>query len=164
MMLTRTAGALGALTLLAATFVATAAPASANHQTRIKLTEIETSYAQSFDEDEYPEVGDSFRFTSKLKQNGTRVGSDKGRCVFKDLLGEGDEPTGAVVRCRVTLTLKGGTMLVVGKTTIDFSDDGEPFTVPIVDGTGKYRNVTGKLKVRQVSDTKSKLTITYAHS
>ncbi|MBA3743986.1 hypothetical protein [Sporichthya sp.] len=155
--LTRSTAVLGAAGMVAAGLVATAAPASANHTFVIKVTEVQTDYDDDFTGD--PEVGDSFSFTSNLRQDGKRVGKDTGRCVFKKFYGPENYPTGARVRCVVTVHFfTKGTIRVAGTTRFDFDDDHASFTIPVTGGTGDYRGVGGTVRVNEVSDTKSRLT------
>lgn len=158
--LPRTTAAFGAAGLVAAGLVATASPAAANHTYVIKVTEIETDFDSSFDEDEVPEVGDTFSFESNLRQNGKRVGTDAGDCKIRRILGDEDDPDGMVVRCVVWLRFfDTGSVKVVGKVNVDFSEDFPTFSLPVRDGTGKFRDAEGTLTVKQVGDTKSRLTL-----
>lgn len=125
-----------------------------------KVTEIETSSSDDIGNGP-PAVGDSFAFTSKLKQRGVRVGGDKGTCKVTKINGPAKNPTGGTFRCRVIVTFSNkGTLTILGKTVVQFNDEPSVFTVPIVSGTGKFDGATGKVRVREVSDGVSKLTLT----
>ena len=158
--LSRTTAAVGAVGLVAAGLVATAAPASASHVFVIKVTEVNTDFDSSFDEDEAPEVGDTFSFESNLRQDGKRVGTDDGDCKVRRILGDEDDPDGMVVRCVVWLRFfNTGSIKVVGKVNVDFSEDNATFSLPVRDGTGKFRDAEGTLTVKDVSENKSRLTL-----
>ncbi len=158
MTLTRRKAAAGAVVLVAGLLVVTAGSAEAE-TTVIKVTEITTGFKDTIGED-LPVAGDSYSFTSKLLQSGDKVGTDKGTCVLKKILGPADSPTGAKTRCKVTLKFaKKGTIKAAGTFKQTF---GEPvrITLPITGGTGRYADASGTLKVRQINDVKSKLTLT----
>jgi hypothetical protein len=160
-MLSRTTAVMGAAGLVAAGLAA-ATPASANHNDvfQIKVTEVQTDY-----DDDYsgvPEEGDTFQFTSNLRQDGDRVGKDRGECEFTRIIGDDDDPTAVVVRCVIRFQFfERGTMRAAGKVRIDYDDlQDSDFDVklPIRSGTGDYDDAEGTVRNEQLSDTKSRLT------
>ncbi|MGQ0625248.1 MAG: allene oxide cyclase barrel-like domain-containing protein [Sporichthyaceae bacterium] len=156
----RTVAAAGVAALLAGALGVGAAQAADTIQ--IKVNEFETGYSDTIDDEDGPEAGDSFTFRSRLMQAGVKVGKDRGTCVFTRIIGDGDDPTGAVIRCRVTLTFfDEGTITVADKIRVDFTNEEFRATLPIVKSTGTYAGASGKVRVVQVSEKKSRLTITY---
>jgi hypothetical protein len=156
--LTRTTAALGAAGLVAAALAAATPANAAGSIFEIKVTEVTTSQHDNFTGD--PGVGDSFSFTSNLRQDGQRVGTDAGTCTFKQIFGSTSNPTGARVRCVVNLHFfNKGTIRVAGRTHIDFAKAHQDFTIPVTGGSGNYRGVGGTVHVHEVTDTKSRLTI-----
>lgn len=159
MTLTRTIGSAGALVLVAGLVVGTAGTANAAKVKVIKVTEIETSSSDTIGND-LPEAGDSFSFTSKLLQNGEQVGTDKGKCVLKKIIGPADNPTGAKSRCKVTLKFSQGTIKAAGTFTQSFGELPD-VTIAITGGTGRYAGAKGTVRNNQQTEKKSKLTIKY---
>jgi hypothetical protein len=162
-MISRTTAAVGAAGLIAAG-LASAAPASAASGDifQIKVNEIQTDFTQSWSRHDLPEAGDSFSFTSNLRQNGHRVGKDAGECTFKKIYGESDDPDSAKIRCDVTFHFfHRGTIRAVGTRTVDW-DDLVDSTIdkkfPVVDGTNRYDDAGGTVRINQVNDEKAQLT------
>lgn len=157
-MLSRTTATLGVAGLVTAGLAAATPANAAGSIFQIKVTEVETSSSDTMHG--APEVGDTFFFTSNLRQDGERVGKDAGKCTIKRLFGPSNHPTSGDVRCVATLHFfTKGTIRVAGTNRVHFNDDPEDFTVRVKDGSGAYEGVGGTMRVHQVSDTKSRLTI-----
>ncbi len=158
--LTRPTAVLGAAGMVAAGLVATAAPASANHTFVIKVTEVQTDYDDDFSG--MPEEGDSFEWTSNLRQDGKRVGKDVGSCEFKRLIGDDNDPDEAVLRCVVRYQFfNTGTIRAAGKVRLDWDDiEDSDFTakLPVRSGTGDFDDAEGTVENRQINDEKARLT------
>lgn len=96
-------------------------------------------------EDEFPTTppvpGDAFVFTDDLRQDGVLVGTDTGKCTIV---------SGTSAHCSVVVTFAGGTVTVSGPTT--FTEDGEPFSLPLTGGTGAYEGITGNVTVVDATD------------
>lgn len=159
-MLTRTTALVGAAGLVATGLVVTASPASANHVFVIRVTEIQTDYDDDFAG--MPEEGDSFEWTSNLRQDGERVGKDVGRCEFRNIIGDDEDPDEAVLRCVVRYHFfDTGTIRAAGKIRVDWDDlEDADFTVrlPVRSGTGDFDDAAGSVTHRQVSGHKARLT------
>lgn len=158
-MLTRTTALLGAAGLAATGLVVTASPASADHLFVIRVTEAQTDYDDDFTG--MPEEGDSFEWTSNLRQNGERVGKDVGRCEFRNLIGDDDDPEEAVLRCVVRYQFfNTGTIRVAGKIRVDWDDlTDADFTarLPVRSGTGEFDDADGHVTHRQVDGDRARL-------
>jgi hypothetical protein len=100
-----------------------------------------------------PKPGDSFTFVDDLTQNGTTIGTDRGRCTIKG--------TDATV-CQATLAFAGGSLQSAGAAP----QSSGPYTVPITAGTGAYSGATGTAHVSPVGTdaqyTESDVTLTFA--
>jgi hypothetical protein len=172
--LSRTTAAVGAVGLLAAG-LASAAPANAKTEAanagnifQIKVTEVQTSYDDDFSG--MPDVGDSFEWTSNLRQDGDRVGKDAGSCEFKRFIGgTSRNPDEVVLRCEIRYQFfDTGTLKARGQVRVDWDDlQDSDFvaTLPIREGvgTGKFDDAGGTVRNRQVSDTKARLTFRLTH-
>jgi hypothetical protein len=101
-----------------------------------------------------PSLGDQFVFTDKLLMKGKVVGSDHGFCTLLRL--EGNEAT---VQCVVTLVLNGKGQITVQGVAVFSENENPTFTLAITGGTDRFRNASGQLKVREVSDTDSVLRV-----
>lgn len=158
-MLSRTTAVVGAAGMVATGLVVTAAPASANHNYVIRVTEVQTSYDDDFSG--MPEVGDSFEWTANLRQDGKRVGKDVGTCEFKRFIGDDDDPDQAVVRCVVRYQFfNTGTIRAAGKVKLDWDDiQDSDFTakLPVRSGTGDFRNAEGTVTNRQLTEEKARV-------
>jgi hypothetical protein len=95
-----------------------------------------------------PNPGDAFSFTENLKQDGAKVGSDKGGCTFA-------APTDPL-HCIVTLTFPRGTIGVEGDVA-----DGKPNTLKLTGGTGAYAGIAGTALVKDIDDDHTDLTLRY---
>ena len=158
-MLTRTSALVGAAGLVATGLVATAAPASATHTFVMRVTEVQTSFDDDFAG--MPEEGDTFEWTSNLRQNGERVGRDVGACEFRRLIGDDDNPSAAVLRCVVRYRFfDTGTIRAAGKVRVDWDDiEDSDFVVrlPVRGGSGEFDDAEGTVTNRQISDEKARL-------
>lgn len=158
-MLTRTSALVGATALVATGLVTTAAPANADHLFVIRVTEVQTDYDDDFTG--MPEVGDSFEWTANLRQDGTRVGKDVGRCVFRDLVGDDDDPDAAVLRCVVRYHFfNTGTIRAAGKVRIDWDDLVDSDFVaklPVRSGTGDFDDAEGTVTNRQITEERARV-------
>ena len=158
--LTRTTAALGAAGLVAAALAA-APPANAVSSIfQIKVTEVTTSQHDTIGN--VPQVGDTFSFTSNLRQDGNRVGKDAGVCTFKRIFGDRNNPTSADMRCVVRFQFfNTGTMRAAGTfrvTMRDLQNNNLDVKIPIRNGSGKFANAGGTVRNEQVNATKSRLT------
>jgi hypothetical protein len=99
-------------------------------------------------------LGDYFVFTEDLFMKGKRVGSDHGSCMATRI-----DAAEFSLQCVVTLVLDGkGQITVQGAVT--FSEaSGSTFTLAITGGTDRFRGASGQVKVREISATKSVLTV-----
>jgi hypothetical protein len=177
-MLSRTTAAVGAVGLVAAG-LASAVPANAARANatqanatgdifKFQVTEVQTSYDDDFAG--MPDVGDSFEWTSNLRQDGDRVGKDAGSCEFKRFIGGTDnDPDEVVLRCEIRYQFfKTGTLKARGQIRVDwddFTDSDFDVKLPIREGvgTGKFDNAGGTVRNRQVSESKAKLTFRLTH-
>lgn len=158
----RTTAALGSVGLIAAGLAAAtpanAAPAKSSIF-QIKVTEVQTDYDDDFSG--VPEKGDSFEWTANLRQDGNRVGKDRGECEFTRIIGDDDDPEDVVMRCTVRYQFfTKGTIRVSGKVRVDYDDlRDSDFTVklPVRAGTGEYEDAGGTVTNRQRSETKAQL-------
>ena len=158
-MLTRTSALVGATALVATGLVATAAPASADHLFVIRVTEVQTDYEDDFTG--MPEEGDRFAWTSNLRQDGKRVGTDRGVCEFRNFIGDDDDPDAAVLRCVVRYHFfKTGTIRAAGKVRIDWDDlVNSDFVakLPVRSGTGDFDDAGGTVTNRQIYDERARV-------
>lgn len=95
-----------------------------------------------------PKPGDAFAFTEDLKQDGVRVGTDKGGCTFsapKDPL-----------HCAVTLSFPAGDIGVEGEVV-----DGQANTLKLTSGTGAYAGIAGSVTVVDIDDDHTDLTLAF---
>lgn len=106
-----------------------------------------------FPEDELPQAGDAFTFTDDLSQDGTLVGTDEGTCTVSD---GGDEIT-----CDVAITFAGGTIRALDTSPFTEDEEGEPFDVPLVSGTGAYEGIDGTATVVDNPDESQTITVEY---
>jgi hypothetical protein len=159
---TRTTAAFGAAGLIAAGLAAAAPANAADAIFLIKVTEIQTDYTQSWNAHDLPEAGDYFVFQSNLRQDGHRVGKDAGKCRFKQIYGDSNDPTSAKIRCDVTFHFfNRGTIHAVGTKTVDWDDlvdSSIDLKLPVVNGTNTYDDAGGTVRVNQVNEKKSRLT------
>jgi hypothetical protein len=159
---TRTTAAFGAAGLIAAGLAAAAPADAAETVFVIKVTEIQTDYTQTWDDNDLPEAGDYFVFQSNLRQDGHRVGKDAGKCRFKRIYGDAAHPTSAKLRCDVTFHFfNRGTIHAIGTRTVDWDDlvdSAVDIKLPVVNGTNTYADAGGTVRVKQVSEKKSRLT------
>jgi hypothetical protein len=86
-----------------------------------------------------PKAGDAFAFTENLKQDGTKVGDDKGRCTFAGP----DDP----LHCLVTLTFPQGDIVAEGEFV-----DGRTNTIALTRGTGAFVGIVGTVAVKDIDD------------
>lgn len=158
--LSRTTAVLGAAGMVATGLVVTAAPANADHVFVIRVNEVQTDFDDDFSG--MPEEGDSFSWTANLRQDGDRVGKDRGTCTFKRLIGDDDDPDEAVLRCVVRYQFfDTGTIRAAGKVRLDWDDiEDSDFTakLPVRSGTGDFDDAKGTVTNRQVSDERARLT------
>lgn len=106
------------------------------------------------DEDFEPEMGDAFTFTEDLSQDGVLVGTDSGTCTIV---------SASTSTCDVTVTFPRGTLRLMDTLTFDESDEeGAPFTVALVSGTGAYAGAKGSGRVVDNEDESSDITLTFA--
>lgn len=104
--------------------------------------------------DRRPEVGDSFAFVDSNTQDGTKVGTNTGRCEVVS-----STEKSVTSRCAVTVALADGTLTIHGDAV--FSQETAPFTIPITGGTGAYAGARGTAKVLDVDEKDSDLTLTF---
>jgi hypothetical protein len=99
-------------------------------------------------------LGDYFVFTEDLFMKGKRVGSDHVSCMATRI-----DKSEFTVQCVATLVLDGkGQITVQGAVTFS-EESGSTFTLAITGGTGRFRDASGQVKVRDISDEKSVLTV-----
>jgi hypothetical protein len=106
-------------------------------------------------------LGDQFVFSDDLsrEKGSEKIGFDGGVCTLVRL----DQKTSATAQCEVTLWLKGGQ--IAGQGLVTFSDEATPtFVVPITGGSGAYKAARGEVKVKELSDTDSILTVSLLDS
>lgn len=159
--LTRSTAVLGAAGLIAAGLATAPAANAAGNIFQIKVTEVQTDYEDDFSGT--PEAGDSFEWTSNLRQNGDRVGKDRGECKFVRIVeDDDDDPIEAVLRCTVRYQFfDTGTIRASGKVRIDWDDlEDQDFDVklPVRDGTGDFDDAGGTVRNQQINDSKARLT------
>lgn len=101
-----------------------------------------------------PSLGDQFVFTDDVYKKGELVGADHGTCTVLRI-----EDTDFTVQCVVTLVLDDkGQIAVQGAVTFT-EDETAPFTLAITGGTDRFRDATGQVKVREISDTDTLLKV-----
>ena len=105
--------------------------------------------------DRPPASGDQFVVKNALVKDGARVGYIRVLHTFITGFGP-DFGHKATVLFVAQLYLRGGTMLAEGYGQVN-ADGPSKFRVPIVGGTGRYRDVRGHLDVRNVSPDKTRL-------
>ncbi|WP_019873936.1 hypothetical protein [Sporichthya polymorpha] len=153
-------GALGGASALVATgLVVLASPAEANHVFVIRVDERQTDYDDDFSG--MPEKGDRFAWKANLRQNGKRVGTDRGECEFVRFIGNRRDPSAAVLECKVKYRFfDTGSVTARGKVRIDWDDlvDSD-FTarLPVRDGTGKFEDAGGYVRNTQIDENDAKL-------
>ncbi len=156
---TRISALVGAAGMVATGLVVTASPASADHVFTMRVIEVQTSYDDDFSG--MPEVGDSFEWRANLRQDGKRVGTDRGECEFRRLIGDDDDPRAAVLRCNVRYRFfDTGTLRASGTVRIDWDDlEDSDFTarLPIRSGTGDFDDADGYVRNTQVNDERARL-------
>jgi hypothetical protein len=99
-------------------------------------------------------AGDSFTFVDDLSQNGSKVGTDTGKCTMTDAKS---------ANCDATLTFGNGSLYSIG----DAPQNTGAYNVPIKSGTGSYSGATGTahiVPVNSTSSTDSDVTLTFASS
>ncbi|HET7398855.1 MAG TPA: hypothetical protein VFJ94_10075 [Intrasporangium sp.] len=95
-----------------------------------------------------PSLGDQFVFSGKLMMGGKQVGHDGGACTFTSMkLHE--------AICSAALSLAGGQVAVQGLVV----DGQKDFTVPVTGGSGAFKEASGELRVHQLTQTTSTLTL-----
>jgi hypothetical protein len=144
----------GNLTLTSATASSTS---SNDHRTTLHLVSITVDGADLDFNKQGPSLGDQFVFTDNLFWNGKRVGEDHGSCTFTRITGTATSPS-FTAECQVTLVLAAGQITVQGAPT--FSEQGpQTNTLAITGGTGAYRTAQGQIQARDVSETRTEITV-----
>lgn len=100
-------------------------------------------------------LGDRFVFTDDAFRKGRRVGSAHGECTVTRI---DDEDVSS--QCLVTVVLQKGQLTSQGVVTFSESEETPEFTIAITGGTGRYKDAGGEARVREISDTKSRVRIT----
>jgi len=93
-----------------------------------------------------PSAGDLFVFRNRLTRGGNAFGSVEVACMF--IKKEEDHA------CHGTATVPGGRLALSGPLSLDRPTN----VVPIVGGTGRYRNAGGTVTARQTGENTSVLT------
>lgn len=96
-------------------------------------------------------IGDYFVFSAKLTRQGEKVGHAGAVCTFTSARRE-------EAQCAATVKLPGGQISVQG-----LVPSRAVFTIPITGGTGAFEAAGGTLKVRQLSETRERLTFHIIH-
>ncbi len=137
---------------------ATASSSSSNdHRTTLHLVSNTVDEADLDFNEKGPSLGDQFVFTDNLFKNGKRVGEDHGSCTLVRITGTGASAE-FTVHCQVTLVLAAGQITLQGAVT--FTGQGpQTNTVAITGGTGAYQTAHGQVRVREVSETRTELTV-----
>jgi hypothetical protein len=150
------------VTLLAAvaTFAAAAAAASASPRTTapLQLLSVQRSFSMpgKAGPHQMPKVGDRMIFDDTLynhaaqlgKPSGARVGHAEGVCTLS---------AARMLQCLVTAHLPNGEIVAV--LAFPVHDGPQTNTAAIIGGTGAYSSATGTVLSRDLSQTKSLLTI-----
>jgi hypothetical protein len=150
-----------ALALIVGNLTLTSATASSSHsndhRTTLHLTSVTVDIADLDFNETGPSVGDQVVFTDNLFQNGKRVGEDHGQCAIARITGTG--ASGSItVECHVTLVLAAGQITIQGVAT--FTGEGPQTNVlAVTGGTGAYQTAHGQIRARDVSETRTELTI-----
>lgn len=163
MTMTRTTACAAAVVLTSGLLIATAAEAGAVRKTYIQVTEVRTGQTDTFAGGP-PKAGDSFSYTSTLRQKDQQVGTGRGSCVVKKITGPAGNPRTARTRCAFLLDFTTGTIRLGGKVVFDFAAGAADFVVPIVRGTGRFEGVSGAMKHHTVSATEGQLTLLLTRS
>lgn len=163
MTMTRTTACAAAAVLTSGLVIATAAEADAARKSYVQVTEVRTGQSDTFAGGP-PKAGDSFSFTSTLRQKDQQVGTGQGTCVVKKIAGPARNPRGAKTRCTFTLDFTTGTIKLAGKVVFNFAAGAVDFVVPIVRGTGRFEGVTGAMKHHTVSANEAQLTLLLTRS
>lgn len=100
-------------------------------------------------------LGDRFVFTDEAFRGGRLVGSAHGECTIVQIDGED-----VSVQCLATWVLKKGQLTSQGVVTFSESDEAPEFTIAVTGGTGRYKDAGGEARVREISDTESRVRIT----
>jgi type II secretory pathway pseudopilin PulG len=98
-------------------------------------------------------LGDQFIFSEDLFRDGKKVGHDGGVCTLVRLVPR----VSATTQCVVTASLPKGQITVQGLPT--FTDGPASFLLAITGGTGAYKTAHGQVKVVEVSEAESRLTL-----
>jgi len=152
-----------ALMLVGGTFTAASAatPTDSSNDTQattLHLTSRLVDFAQLDLGKRGLSLGDQSVFTDDLLQGGKRIGEDHGTCTITRIAGTGPS-TMATSQCLVTAVLSQGQMTVQGAVTSRAQGRPAPFTLAITGGTGAYRTARGEVRVREVSNTQSEITV-----
>lgn len=105
-------------------------------------------------------LGDHFVITEDLFRNGRKVGHDDATCTITRLEPKTGTPQTAAVQCLATLVLPEGQITTQG-TRIAHLDAQEPprFVLAITGGTGAYKAARGTVRVVDLNETDSRLTV-----
>ena len=98
-------------------------------------------------------LGDQFIFSEDLFRGGKKVGHDGGVCTLVRLV----SMVSATAQCVVTASLPKGQITVQGLPT--FTEGPASFLLAITGGTGAYKTAHGQVKVVEVSEVESRLTL-----
>ncbi|MBC2900746.1 allene oxide cyclase barrel-like domain-containing protein [Streptomyces cupreus] len=141
----RTLGALGA-GLAAATALVTAAPASAQEDD-FTLYAREVAGDEEEDQQQAPEVGDTFSFADDLfeEKGGDKVGRDGGACTVVRTGNPLD------IQCVGTFVLTGGQITAQVLMTVPLEESAElpAFDASVTGGTGDYRGASGQIHITE---------------
>jgi hypothetical protein len=99
------------------------------------------------------DLGEQFIFSEDLFRDGKKVGHDGGVCTLVRLVPR----VLATTQCVVTASLPKGQITVQGLPT--FTHGPASFLLAITGGTGAYKTAHGQVKVVEVSEVESRLTL-----
>lgn len=106
-------------------------------------------------------LGDSFVATEDLFRKGKKVGSDHAVCTLTRLEPPTGTPERFAAQCLATLVLPEGQITLQGVRTGSLSQQEPPrFTLAITGGTGVYKTAHGQVRIVDINETDSRLTLT----
>lgn len=105
-------------------------------------------------------LGDYFVATENLFRRGEKVGSDHAICTITRLQPPTGTPDTAALQCLATLVLPEGQITLQG-VRIAVLDQQEPprFVLAVTGGTGAYETAHGSVRVVDINETDSRLTV-----
>jgi hypothetical protein len=107
-----------------------------------------------------PSLGDHFVATEDLFRKGHKVGDDHATCTVTRIEPRTGAPETATVQCLVTLMLPEGQITAQGTRVADLDAQEPPrFVLAITGGTGAYNAAHGTLRVVDLNETDSLLTL-----